>query len=573
VSRRFAAALALLASLLFFVAIGTFSLREPGLQYDEAFEGAIALEVLDGREPRCAQSMRVLGHALPLMVHPHIGATSVYTSLVGLALVGPSVEGLRLSQLAVGAIALVLLFALALTWFDVRAAAIAVLLCGSAPGFIWWSRGGANWTVPLLPATLACLLALTLWWRRRRPLALAVAAFCLGFGITTKILFVWLVLPALLTAMIAIGPRALRAALYTTSRATLGFAVAALLLGLAPLIAYNVPEPRTFSAMRANAGPNAWGHDNRRFVANVVQAASSYLALTDGEVQMATPDFGSPIGRAAFLLALVWVGAGVVRRGQREATADLASAATQDDTVARTFLVAVPLTVLPQSAFTTSVVSSTYTFLIVPLTWLLVAVLIADLTSPRHRGTTSRATSRILRAIGLALLGLLLANHVETNVDLLRFFARTGGYAQWSDAIDRTTAIVEREHAAQPVVALDWGFARNIELLTGLRRTVTEGHEFLPAPSPRYVDSVQEFLQPGTILLAHTDAVAMCRGCLATAQEAASRRGVALALRHAVHDREGHPHTEIYEVVRNAEVSTSGGEPGSGGTSTLLPAR
>jgi len=57
------------------------------------------------------------------------------------------------------------------------------------------------------------------------------------------------------------------------------------------------------------------------------------------------------------------------------------------------------------------------------------------------------------------------------------------------------------------VVALDCGFARNIELLSGLRRTVTEGHE-LPA-SPRYLDSVQDLLETGTILLAQTDAVAI----------------------------------------------------------------
>src|SRR6185369_11266711 len=85
------------------------------------------------------------------------------------------------------------------------AAGLAVLLCGSAPTFVWWSRAGANWTVPLLPIALAMMLALTRWWRRQRVPALALAAFLFGFGVTTKILFVWLLAPLVLAGMIVLG--------------------------------------------------------------------------------------------------------------------------------------------------------------------------------------------------------------------------------------------------------------------------------------------------------------------------------------------------------------------------------
>lgn len=541
---------ALLGSLLYFFAVGAYSLREPGLQYDEAFDAVVALDVLAGRSPQCESSTRLLGLDLPLMIHPHIGATSTYTSLAGFLLLGPSVESLRLSQLTVGALALVLLFLLARTWFDGRVAAIATMLCGSAPAFIWWSRGGANWTVPLLPASLGTLLALTSWWRHRQPLALATAAFAFGVGLTTKILFVWLLLPMSITAILALGPRAVWTALRQTGGRALVLAAAALALGLAPLIADNIPEAHLFEHVALNTTANRWGHDNHAFLHNVVQAVSSYLGMMDGEVLMATPRFGYVVGSVAFVLAVLH-GLTTLLHDRRPTSEVSRGDGTRrrNAFAARTFLVAVPLTVLPQSAITTSVVSSTYTFLIVPLVWLLIAQMLVDRSAPDAGTGRLAGATPVVRAGALALLLLLLANHVSTNAALSSFFARTGGRRQWSDAIYRTADVLERAHPSGRIVALDWGFARSLELLTALRLHIEEGHEFSPAPSPSYPEQARKFLVPGTILLAHVEGVAICSACLRTVKDIAIGLGLDLVLRHEVRDGEGLPHTEIYEVV------------------------
>jgi len=535
---------ALLASLVVFFGVGAHALRQPGLQYDEAFDAVVALDVAADLPPRCTYSTRLFGLELPLMVHPHIGSTSVYTSLAGISLVGPSVEILRLSQLCVGALALILLFLLSRAWFGTRTAAIAVLLCGSAPGFIWWSRGGANWTVPLLPAALGALLGATHWRRSRQPAALWIGAFAFGIGITTKILFVWLVLPVVLTALLVVGPRDILAALRRTPWWVLAVAAAAFALGLGPLIAANIARATLLEHLERNAVSNPWGHENLAFARNVARAVTSFLDQMDGDVLMASPRFGGRIGAIAFALALFYGVASVLPSLRRRWSA-LPSPVDRDGLATRTFLVLVPLTVLPQSAVTTSVVSSTYTFLIVPLVWLLVAVMIADLSAP---APTRGARSRAIRGGALALLAVLLLSHVATNVALLRFFSRTGGRGQWSDAIYRTTAILEQQHSQQPVVALDWGFARSIEFLSALRRRVDEGHEFRPVPSAGYPRVVAGFLAPGTVLLAHVPEVAICASCLAVAERVATGLGLRLTLRHAVRDGEGRPHTEIYEV-------------------------
>ena len=154
---------------------------------------------------------------------------------------------------------------------------------------------------------------------------------------------------------------------------------------------------------------------------------------------------------------------------------------------------------------------------------------------------------------------MLLASHVTSNLGLLRFFEQTGGRAQWSDAIYRTTEILERQYPSRHVVALDWGFARNIEFLTSLRHRITEGHEFLPVPSERYPEDARGLLaEPGAILLVHADEFAICRGCFAVVKRVADEEGIDLALRHVIRDGEGRPHTMVYEVGQGPPSAGSG---------------
>src|SRR4030095_4766407 len=111
-----------------------------------------ALELLHG-QPTTAFStvtIPILGLRLPLMMGHYIGPSSIYTRFAGMALLGTTVEGLRASQLLLGAVTLLLLWLLARTWFDPLTAGVAVMLCASAPAFIWWSRAGVHFAAPLL---------------------------------------------------------------------------------------------------------------------------------------------------------------------------------------------------------------------------------------------------------------------------------------------------------------------------------------------------------------------------------------------------------------------------------------
>lgn len=538
----------LAAGLVMLFAVGTWSLREPGLFYDEAFDAIPALQVLQGEPAECSETVRIWGRTLPLMMHPHIGATSAYTALAAFAIAGPSVESLRVSQLAVGALALILLFLLARAWFGDATAGIAVLLCGSAPAFIWWSRGGANWTVPLLPLALGMLLALTRWWRGGGPWALALAALLCGFGITTKLLFVWLLLPLALTAALTPGVREIVAKVRGASRGALLGTLLAFTVGLAPLIAHNVPKPETLRHVLRSSVTTAWGHNNRAFLANLRYVVARFLEMLNGEVVMTAPVQSLGIGGAAFVLALVY-GALRVAWSARHRRARGAEPEPGEDFPARLLLVLVPLTVLPQSTVTTSALGATYLFLIVPLTWLLVALPAGDLLALAGSPSLTRLRRAPCVAAAAGLTLVLVASHLWTNVALLRFFAATGGHGHWSDAIYRVAETLERDFAGRRVVALDWGFARSIELLTERRVRVVEGHEFLPAPTERYAERARELLAvPGAVFLVHDESFATCPRCFDRFAQVAGEEGRELVLVGEVRHRDVQPHTRIYEV-------------------------
>jgi 4-amino-4-deoxy-L-arabinose transferase-like glycosyltransferase len=532
----------LVVSLGCFFMVGTYSLRQPGLQYDEAYDAVPALQVLQGRVPDCAMAFAAFGVELPLLLHPHIGATSTYTSLLAFALLGPSVESLRIGQLAVGATALVLLFVLARAWFGDRTAAIAVLLCATAPAFVWWSRGGANWTVPMLPIALGMLIALTRWWREQSGRALVVASFLFGLGVTTKILFAWLFLPMALTGLLAFGPRALASSLRRLPVRARVLSLLALVAGLGPLLAYNLPEPKTLEYVLARSGTTTWGHDNTDLGSNLRAAVKYFLLMLDGEVSMNAPVDGAALAGAVFVLALAYGALRCIVRARPWGSAATPASGRDRDFPARLFLVLLFVTVFPQSTFTTSTIAATYLFLLVPFVWLLVAAMIDD----------ALRLARPLRAapvFAALLLGALLWSQVSTQIGLLRFFERTGGRGLWSDAIYETSELVSRAPAGRPIVALDWGFGRSIELLTDLRLRVVEGHEFLPRPSPRFAERSRELLAlPDPIFLVHHASFAMCPGCFAAFTKAAQAEGRRLVRTHRVHDREGRVHTDVYEV-------------------------
>ena len=526
--KRSLAALALAIGIYFVV--GAWDLRLPGLMSDEAADAVPALEMLAGKTPSAMQNVTLFGRDLPLMMLHHIGPATIYTSAAGFALLGPSVEALRLSQLAVGALALVLLWLLARLWGGDLAAAIAALLCASMPPFIWWSRAGANYTVPLLPLALGMMLALTQWWRRRGAGWLALAALLFGAGVTTKILFVWMLIPLGVTLLLGARPARVLAAPRAMRPAALAVVLAAGLLGLAPLIAHNLPVPQTLNFILSNAGQTqSYGHDNLNVAANLAVVLADFGAMMGGNtLHMGIPGTGLPLGALALALAFVYELVTLLRRHRAPRPGD----------GVRVFLLACLAGILPASTISTSSIGATYVFILVPFAWLLIALAMVD----AARALTPRRP--LVLAVAVAAL---LANHAAANVLILDGLARTGGRGGWSDAVYALDAALAGDLRGRPLIAMDWGFSRNLEFLSNLKRRPTELFETRPQPSQKFSDaSVVALRDPANLYLFHAPAHTFFKGHWEVFAREAQKAHKTLTLAAAFNERDGAPNTLVY---------------------------
>lgn len=521
---------ALLCALLVYAAIGLLNLRLPGLQYDEAADAVQAMETLQGAPPSSIHTFRLAGREWPLMMLHHIGPTSIYTSLIGFALFGVSVETLRATQLAVGGLAIALTWQLGRTWFGEREAVVAAWLCATAPAFVWWSRAGANYTVPLLPIALGMLLAATAWWRTGRAAPFAVGAFLLGAGITTKILYVWMLIPLSIVAVWNL--RRIMGRL--PSPAGLAAAALAFAAGLGPMLIHNVPGLATVRFILDNAAQTrVYGHNNLDFAGNLARVLDEFARMIGGDTLHFGAPGGLPFGPAAVALSFATVAAGLLRAvGTRRRTA-------------RLFLLATLAGVIPVSTVSTSSIGATYVFVIVPFTWLLVAVGICDAATwlaSRRRATPGR--------LAAALAAILIAGGLFTQARIHAFLTETGGRRLWSAAVYPLTELLATKHANRTPIAMDWGFRRSVQLLSLGRVVPREVVEFAPAPSPRFADVSAVLLRsPENVYLFHTpDATAFGGHWDVFARQAQVARKV-LVLEDELTDFDRRPNTRLYIAV------------------------
>src|SRR5262249_9552270 len=130
----------------------------------------------------------------PLMSFDYVGAIHTYALLPFFALFGVGTVPLRLMTVFGGLLTLGATY-LWLRWlFDSRwIAGAAILLLATQPSFVVFRRAGTHVSRLRALWAMLTLLSLLAWRRTNRWRWLGTAAFLLGIGLTTKILFLWFV--------------------------------------------------------------------------------------------------------------------------------------------------------------------------------------------------------------------------------------------------------------------------------------------------------------------------------------------------------------------------------------------
>lgn len=512
----------------------------PGLNYDEALDAVPAMQFVLREPIEAFATVRALNREWPLMVMPYIGATSTYLLIPAFALAGAGVVTLRATGVILGAATLMLAWYTVRSLFDRRVAGLAALLLACSPSYVFWTRMPAYIAFPVVPLALGTVYAGWRWYSGTNRSWLVVAALLTGLGLYTKILFVWLPV-SLAVAWILLAPRrqpGLNRWLWpwtsTPMRIRVLAAVAGL-VGVAPLLAYNVLSGGgTVSVLARNlTSTELYGVSNLALLQNLRTVFLTDLrAFLDGSwfsnVLGDVP--ANPVPPIALLVSIVLlVILGAMRKlrwPRRVAWVGILVACTT-----------------AQSAVTVSNLGANHLAILWPWPQVLIALAataLLDLDIARAWPTALLAGLLILAPAALDM-RTVWAYHSEVE--------RVGGEGLFSDAIYALASDLAMPNSPAPV-ALDWGFRRNIQLLTGNAVSPEDGYTFCSDPGIEARTWLEERILRGDgLYLLHTPEHTVFSGYDALLAEAAYRLGREPVLRRTYVQRDGRPVYRVYEVV------------------------
>ncbi len=531
-----------------FFALALYQIDLPGLHYDEAREAGLpALQILLGQPVDAFRGAGVWlgGRLIPLMVADYIGATNVVLALpflaVGRALGGDGlVTALRCLPVTLSALALYLLYRLGTMLYNRRVALLAFLLLTFNPSFIFWSRQGVFVTSTIIPISLGAALCLATWRQRGSRLHLWAGMFLLGLGLYTKFLFLWAVLAfALVFALLGIvcrrraevgksgatvaasgaeaGADGAEAGNYGPEKGGSGAGgrgrrpyhrvggvevlsgIVAFLLGVMPLMLYNWQTGGTLGTIGRNLATSYYGVDNLAFLQNLsTRLGQVWSVLSGNHLWYLGGVMENPLWPYAALVALGATGLVV-----------LLWARDEWHYAALPWLIWCVIVVA--SCFTVSALWPTHYALLVPWPPLALAVGV-DLVWRRAPGNlpprrSARAWPPVPQRWGgyVAILVVLAVCLLDLRADIgyHRALATSGGLASHSPAIYDLAAALDSRDLTAPV-AMDWGFAAQVQFLTEGRVRPIEIFGYEWREDEGFARRLQSFLgNPDSVFIFH----------------------------------------------------------------------
>jgi hypothetical protein len=523
-----------------------YQLNQPGLNYDEVLDAVPAMQVVQGIDADSYGVLRAGGRAWPLMTMPYVGVTYTLYLTPIFAIFGVSAVTVRGAAVFLGFVSLLMGWGFLRRYLDDRAAAVATLLLAVNPLFVFWTRMGIWVQLVLVPITIGALWLLFDWYSEGRSRSLVLGFFMLGLGLATHIQFIW-VWGALIAAWLVLSPWLGDSPackwLWPLKRArplAWALAIIALLVGMTPLIVFNLQEAGTFTytAEILSTSESGWMTPRGLFIELPKLALGAFETLLSGDwfVSRIGGTFRNPLAVIAFAVAVVAIVALAATRRLPYSARRLAFIGV--------YITAVAL----QSAVIHSAESAHHLLVLWPMSQALVAVALFGVAD----WLSARAPER--RAVWLSLLGLVLAALVAgeawTTLRYHRALAQSGGEGHFSDAIYQLVADLDRPGAPRPI-AMDWGFRRNMQILTENRVDPVEWFTFYTPPTPGFADYLTQLVgsAPDALYLFHPPGYDAFPGHWELFLEAAYRNGLEPVLQKTYYQRDGTPIILAYTLA------------------------
>jgi hypothetical protein len=470
----------------------SYRLSLPGPYGDEISFVLPAFQMRWGQPlPDDVETLRVLGHVLPIAFNPFTGPLPIYAQYFFSYVVSGHWFDFRILDIlyAVGAIGFA--YAFARDFLGKRAALFTALFLAFMPSFVFYSRLGEPWHVMRVLLATVLLFTLYRWWRTDRRWYFYAACLSVGLGLSDRLELVWwaLTIPIAATAVRpAAAPAALRRLLTRTGESATGIGLA--LFGAAPFLLYNRHPWRwgTIVYLRKNIVTTRNGYNNAAFAHNLdirIRHLTSVLSGSDGSA-FGVPGVlhANPLWPVVFLvsaLGLVWVAAR--RRRVR-----------QPDRHVEFLLVATSL-MFALSTVTPTVLAPYQLLILFPLPVLLVA---RALSAKTESGRITSVRARAAGAAAWVMVAALVGGDLVADAQYYQALVRTGGVGEYSSGIFTLVDWLRQRHITD-IVACDWRLLQLVEYAThgviGGEEIIEHGNkagEFPPSFVPKMRASLQQ---------------------------------------------------------------------------------
>lgn len=457
------------------------TVRETGLDYDEAVFGHLAKDFLTNRHCEQhmpgSQSLEIAGRPFPVFVQGYLGAVKCWLLLPSFAIFGTSVAVMRWTMLAwalIGVLALMLWTGRTLGWGPAVATGFLVAL---DPAFFFPTICEWGAFVPSFACRCVGLLCLLSWWRGRRLIWILLAGATFGIGFLNKIDFL-VVLLALAVAAVATRPHEILARMRAQWTHWL-VGVVAFAATSFPMLLSLLKWSGEVLAVQTSARTGEFS--TKLNVAKAVFDGSYFHRLMESGGVFARMFEPTSAGWPVFGVALGAAAAGLVIYAVRD---ERAKARGWSVFLLSGFGVATCGWLLLPDA-----VRVHHALLVYPFPQLIIAAVAARW-----------SRTGLGKVIGAFTLTAVLSTQVANLWRTQQFIASTGGRGAWSSALaDFAGEVRDRDDVM--LVSFDWGFHEQLSFLTDAPRrfeptwNLQEGKpvELLPDPCCYYLIHPPEF--------------------------------------------------------------------------------